>query len=195
MPKLLYQGHASLRITANDNRIVYIDPYKGQGYDVPADIILVTHQHRDHNQIDRCAQKSDCVLITSAEAITNGKHNSFNIGGITIHATMASNSKHDPKECVGYVLTVNNVKLYIAGDTSKTKQMERFADLEIDYAFLPGDGVFNMDLKEAAECAQMIQAKHNVIYHLHPNDSFLEKAGEWAAPNKLIVEPGQEIEL
>ncbi len=47
MPLLLFQGHASLRLTANDGRVVYIDPYKGKGYDVPADIILITHQaHR-----------------------------------------------------------------------------------------------------------------------------------------------------
>ena len=53
MPKLLFQGHGSYRLTANDGRIVYVDPYKGKGYDAPADIILVTHQHSDHNQVDR----------------------------------------------------------------------------------------------------------------------------------------------
>ena len=49
MPKLLYQGHGSYRLTADDGRIIYVDPYKGKGYDAPADIILVTHQHHDHN--------------------------------------------------------------------------------------------------------------------------------------------------
>ena len=39
MPKLLYQGHGSYRLTADDGRIIYIDPYKGKGYDVPADVI------------------------------------------------------------------------------------------------------------------------------------------------------------
>ena len=197
MPKLLFQQHGSFRLTADDGRVIYCDPYAGtdESYSLPADLILITHGHKDHNQIDRCTQKPDCVVITNAEALTNGKHNSFNIDGITIHAAVASNEKHDPMECVGYILTVNNVKLYIAGDTSKTKQMERFADLEIDYAFLPGDGVFNMDLREAAECTRLIQAKHNIIYHLHPQDPFREKAEAWIAPNKLILEPGQEIEI
>jgi len=48
--KLLYQGHGSYRITAADGRIIYIDPYAGEGYDKPADILLVSHQHGDHNQ-------------------------------------------------------------------------------------------------------------------------------------------------
>ena len=49
MPKLLYQGHGSYRLTADDGRTIYVDPYAGGGYDLPADIILITHQHSDHN--------------------------------------------------------------------------------------------------------------------------------------------------
>ena len=45
MPKLFYQGHGSFRLTANDGRVIYVDPYAGEGYDLPADIILVSHQH------------------------------------------------------------------------------------------------------------------------------------------------------
>ena len=91
MSKLLYQGHGSYRLTANDGRIIYVDPYKGNGYDAPADIILVTHQHHDHNKIKRCAQKQSCRIITNVEALENGKHNSFDIDGIFILAVEAGN--------------------------------------------------------------------------------------------------------
>jgi hypothetical protein len=37
MPKLYYQGHGSFRLTANDGRVIYVDPYKDKGYDVQAD--------------------------------------------------------------------------------------------------------------------------------------------------------------
>jgi L-ascorbate metabolism protein UlaG (beta-lactamase superfamily) len=195
MPKLLYQGHGSLRLTADDGRIIYIDPYKGKGYDQPADLILVTHQHRDHNQIKRCAQKPDCRIITNAEAFAGGVHNSFDVDGIHIQAVEAMNKRHDPKECVGYFITLDGVKIYASGDTSLTKQMETFAALELDYAFFPCDGVFNMGLAEAAECARLIGAKHNAIIHLIPGESIRKKAEKWDAPNKLVVEPGEEIIL
>ena len=120
MPKLLYQGHGSYRLTADDGRIIFVDPYKGKGYDTPADIILVTHQHYDHNKIERCAQKPDCRIITNAEALENGKHNSFDINGISILAVEAGNKKHNPKECVGYIITLDGIKIYASGDTSKT---------------------------------------------------------------------------
>ena len=195
MPKLLYQGHGSFRLTADNGRVIYVDPYKGKGYDIPADIILVTHQHRDHNQINRCAQKPDCRIITNAEALEGGRHNEFDIDGILIQAVEAANKRHDPKQCVGYVITLDSVKVYASGDTSITKQMESFAALRLDYALFPGDGYFNMGPAEAAECASLIGAKHNILIHLKPGESVRDIGEMWGAPNKLIVEPGQEINI
>ena len=195
MPKLLFQGHGSYRLSANDGRIIYVDPYKGKGYDAPADIILVTHQHSDHNQVKRCAQKPDCLIITNEEALAGGQHNCFDIDGITIQAVEAMNKNHDPKHCVGYIITIDGVKVYASGDTSRTKQMETFVSLGLDYALFPGDGLFNMGPDEASECARLIGAKHNILIHLKPGESIRKKGDKWDAPNKLIVEPGQEINL
>ncbi|AIZ56575.1 metal-dependent hydrolase [Candidatus Methanoplasma termitum] len=196
MTKLLYQGHGSYRLTANDGRVVYFDPYAGEGYDAPADLILVTHDHPDHNQIQLCAKKSSCRIITNVEALEGKKHNSFDLGGITIASVEAKNLLHSPKKCVGYIVGIDGIKIYGSGDTSKTKQMGTFAALKLDYAILCGDGKFNMGLKEAAECAELIGAKHNIIVHVKPGELFdHEKAERWEAPNKLIVEPGQEIVL
>ena len=195
MPKLLFQGHGSYRLTADNGSIIYVDPYKGKGYDAPADIILVTHQHTDHNRIKRCAKKPQCKIITNEEALAGDKHNFFDIDGVLIQAVEANNKNHNPKKCVGYIITLDNKKIYASGDTSKTKQMETFAALELDYALFPGDGFFNMGLEEAAECAQIINAKHNILIHLKPGESIRKKAEQWSAPNKLIIEPGQEIDL
>ncbi|MCL2056477.1 MAG: MBL fold metallo-hydrolase [Oscillospiraceae bacterium] len=195
MPKLLFQGHGSLRLTADDGRIVYIDPYKGKGYDLPADIILVTHQHSDHNRVELCAQKPDCRIITNKEALEGGSHNSFGIEGIFIQAVEASNKNHDPKLCVGFIITIDGVKLYASGDTSKTQQMGSFAALALDYALFPGDGMYNMGLEEAAECARIVGAKHNILIHLKPGESYRKKGEKWGAPNKLVMDEGEEIEL
>ena len=195
MPKLLFQGNGSYRLTADDGRVIFVDPNKGKGYDAPADFILVTHQHRDHNQIKLCAQKPGCRIISNVEALADGKHNSFDLDGITVQAVEANNKNHDPKQCVGFIITLDGVKIYASGDTSKTKQMETFTALELDYALFPGDGFFNMGPDEAAECAKLVGAKHNMLIHLKPFASYRKKAEKWEAPNKLIVEPGQEINI
>jgi len=196
MPKLFYQGHGSFRLQADDGRIIYIDPYIGEGYDKPADLILSSHAHGDHNKFELCAKKADCVIITQDEALDGGIHNKFDIGGILIEAVEASNKNHDPSKCVGFIITMDGVKLYASGDTSKTEHMKSFAAMELDYAVLCGDGFYNMDLEEAAECAELIKAKHNIIIHLKPGELFdRERAEAWSAPNKIIVEPNEEIEL
>jgi len=73
--------------------------------------------------------------------------------------------------------------------------MQSFASLELDYALFPGDGLFNMNLDEAAECARLIGAKHNILMHLLPGSSYRKKGAAWTAPNKLILEEGDEITL
>ena len=196
MPKLLYQGHGSFRLTANDGVVVYIDPYAGGGYDVPADIILVSHQHDDHNQVGLITQKPGCTLITEVEALSGGKYNTFSLLGIEIEAAEAQNKNHSLNECVGFLLTVDGLKLYFSCDTSKTNQMASLASRKLDYAFLCADGFYNMDLAEASECAALIGARHNVPVHLKPGELFdRELAEQFTGPNRLIVEAGEEIDL
>lgn len=196
MPKLLYQGHGSFRIVSDSEVVVFVDPYVGTGYDLPADIILVSHQHEDHNQIGLITQKPGCTVISNAEALAGGKHNTFSVSGIDIEAVEAENGNHPPDQCVGFILTVDGVKVYFSCDTSKTAQMDEFRDKKIDYAFLCCDGFYNMGLEEAAECAKLIGAKHNVPVHLKPGELFDRTLAEqFSGPNRLIVEAGEEISL
>jgi len=195
MPKLLFQGHGSYRLTADDGRVIYVDPFAGEGYDVPADFILVTHQHEDHNEVGLCAKKDNCRIISNEEALSGGKHNHFDLDGITVQAVEAYNKNHDPAECVGFIITIDGIKVYASGDTSTTKQMGEFAAQELDYALFPGDDFYNMGPKEAAECAKLINAKHNILIHVKPEESLRQLAEAWDAPHKLVVVEGEEIVL
>jgi L-ascorbate metabolism protein UlaG (beta-lactamase superfamily) len=196
MAKLYYQGHGSYRVTADDGRVIYVDPYAGGGYDKPADIILVTHQHGDHNQVQLVTRKPDCRVITNKEALAGGRHNTFDLGGITVEAVEAKNLLHSPKKCVGFIIALDGVSVYCSGDTSKTKSMEDFGARNLDWAIFCGDGKFNMNPKEAAECARVVGAKHNIIVHIAPGKLFDRvKADQWDAPDKVVIEPGEEIEL
>ncbi|GHU75765.1 hypothetical protein FACS1894188_07240 [Clostridia bacterium] len=195
MAKLLYQGHGSYRIMTWDGKVIYVDPYAGKGYDLPADCVLVTHQHHDHNKVKLITQKPNCRVITNVEALEGGKHNSFSFDEIEIEAVEARNLFHSPKKCVGYVIAVDGVKIYASGDTSKTEQMSTLAEREIDYALFPCGGAL-MNLKEAAECARIVKAKHNIPIHIKPGALFDKKRAErFDAPNRLLVEQGEEVEL
>ena len=199
--RLLYMGQASIRIITPEGKVIYIDPYVGDGYDMPADLILVTHGHYDHNGIDRVTKRNPgCQIITWREAVVNGEHKTFDLGYAAVEAVEAGyNRWHDVNSCVGYVLTLSNdVSVYVTGDTSKTEQMHELAEKNIDYAFYCCDGVFNMELEEAAECAAMVNAKHNIPYHVLAQDGVYfdrARAEQFDVPNRLIIGEGEEIEL
>jgi L-ascorbate metabolism protein UlaG (beta-lactamase superfamily) len=194
--KFYFNGHGSFRLTSADGKVIYIDPYAGDGYDKPADMVLVTHQHDDHNQLRLISQKEGCRVISNVEALEGGKHNTFTVGDIGIEAVEAANKNHDPSQCVGFVVTMDGLKLYFPGDTSKTASMESLAAKGLDYAVFPCDGIYNMDLDEAAECARLVGAKHNIPVHMKPGELFdRERAEMFDAPNRLIIAAGEEIEL
>ena len=200
--KLLYMGHASIRITTPEGRVIYIDPYAGQGYEPAADLILVTHGHYDHYDLDKVANRNpDCRIITWQEALADGTHQTFDLGFASVEAVEAGNNQyHSLDECVGYIVTLTDgTSVYVTGDTSTTQQMPSLADREIDYAFFCCDGIYNMDLKEAAQCAEQVGAKHNIPYHMISADSGTlfdrSRAEQFEAPDLLILEDGQEIEL
>ena len=143
-PTLMYMGHASIRIVTEQGKVIYIDPYAGDAYDLPADLILITHDHGDHSSDYLIKNKNDdCKTIKQKDAVVNAEYKSFDLGYVKIQAVQAGyNDNHDVKSCAGYVLTfANGSSVYISGDTSKTPQMSKMASMNIDYAFYCCDGV------------------------------------------------------
>ena len=197
--RILYQGHGSLRITTAEGKVIYIDPYAGGGYEPAADLILITHGHSDHTNTAKIrAHNPGCRVISWKEALEGGKHNTFDLGFVTVQAVEAGyNRNHNVKDCVGYILTLpGSVTVYASGDTSKTEQMPLLARNNIDYAFFCCDGIYNMDLDEASQCAALVGAKHSIPYHMAPGMLFdRARAEKFNAPGRLIIADGEKFEL
>ena len=197
--RLLYQGHGSFRIVTEEGKVIYVDPYAGEGYDLPADLILVTHGHNDHNAVKKIKKRNeDCRIITWKEALVNGEYKTFDLGYAAVEAVQAGNNKnHNIKECVGWLITLpGGITVYATGDTSATDQMAELAERNIDYAFFVCDGIYNMDMEEAIACAKLVNAKHSIPYHMKPGVAFDRKRAElFDVPGRLILPAGEEIIL
>ncbi len=192
MAKLLYQGHGSMRLISEGGTVVYIDPFAGEGYDRPADLILVTHQHHDHNQIQLPPHADNCRIIQNMDALGEDGYRSFLAGDIEVEATQAYNEKHPKSECVGYLVRVDGVLLYFSGDTQGPDRWRRWRSGKSIMPFLPIDGFYTMDTGEAVECAELIRAKHTIPVHMAPGKLFdPQKAAGFVTQGAMIVEPGK----
>ncbi|CCZ00167.1 predicted Zn-dependent hydrolases of the beta-lactamase fold [Clostridium sp. CAG:793] len=172
--------HSSIRI--NKEKVIYIDPFKINKNYNDADIIFITHDHYDHyseEDIDKVIKEDTTIVISkdllkkllkkgiNKNAIIVAEPNKeYETQGINFNTIPAYNinKKFHPKEnnWLGYIITINNVKYYVAGDTDITDENRK---VKCDVAFVPVGGTYTMDFKEAAQLINEIKPKIAVPIH------------------------------
>jgi L-ascorbate metabolism protein UlaG (beta-lactamase superfamily) len=195
-----WAGQASIKIKTNTAIVIYIDPYAGTDYSEPADIILVSHGHSDHNNVSKVTKTTDCKIFSGPGANVGGTKmaagDSVEVQGIKIKAVEAYNGNHPKGTGVGFVLTLNGAKIYHCGDTSMIPEMALLAKENLDFALLCIDGVYNMGPADAIEVAKIIKAKKVIPMHTGFNDQQKKQNLEkFNPPDKLIMKEGDTIFL
>ena len=195
LPTLTYIGHATVKLKSKEGKVIYIDPYEEGDYSEAADYILVTHEHEDHNVISKCTEKDDTVIIRSEDALVDGEYKTFDYDNIKIEAVPSGGNKnHSVTNCVGYIVTIDGVTVFHAGDTSMNDKTNDICGRSIDYALYPVDGTYNMDAEEATEMADLIGAKHNIPIHEY-NMGDEKKSDNFKAKGKLVLKYGETISI
>ena len=174
--------HSSIRFEDKENGIIYFDPYEIDKNYNDADYIFITHSHYDHfSPEDISKVKKDTTKIIVPNEMNNdeeiritiedlgfAKDDIFyvvpdnyyvedNLNFETVPAYNVSKNFH-PKEkgWVGYIIHLNDVSYYIAGDTDITEENKK---VKCDVAFVPIGGTYTMTAKEAAKLVNEINPK------------------------------------
>ena len=170
----------------------------------PADIdtILVTHGHIDHNEVKLVARKPGTVILAPKGAVSErgarqiSEGGTFDAGPVKVRALPAANRNHSRDECVGYLLSFDDIVLYHSGDTNWLPEMETWSAYRIDWALLCCDGFYNMPPAEASRCAAAMKAAHVVPIHSSKSGLFDEKnARAVTAPSLVVLRPGEKTPL
>ena len=194
--EVLYLGHASFRLRTSSDTVVYIDPYAGTDYAQAADAVFCSHEHRDHSSVELVTLKPQGKIWRQEELYADGVYADVQLKDIHIRAVPAYNEKHPRETTVGFLVEMNGKKLYIAGDTSKIPEMKALSMERIDYAFFPTDGVFNMDAREASECAGIVGAAHSIPIHTCKNTEGIYNEGNakrFQADGRILLRPGESL--
>jgi L-ascorbate metabolism protein UlaG (beta-lactamase superfamily) len=153
------------RIEGNHVKI-YTDPISISTTDV-ADLILITHPHGDHYSqadIDKLTgpntvivTPADCPYTGTAKRITMIPGDEYCIKGIKVQAVPAYNIIKTQFHTVannwlGYIITMNGVSIYDAGDTERIPEMK---DIKCDIALVPLGQTYTMNSVEEAAASVM----------------------------------------
>lgn len=154
---------------------------------IEADYILVSHGHGDHvADLVAIAKRTNAKVICMPEiagwlqkqGVTDihdmniGKFK-FDFGTVRMVAATHSSSLPDGSyggNPAGYVLDIDGLQIYFAGDTGLTVEMKLLAELyKLEYAILPIGGNYTMDADDAAIAADYINCNKIIGVHY---DSF-----------------------
>ena len=172
--------HSSIKI--NKEKVIYIDPFKIEKNYNDADIVFITHDHYDHyseEDIDKVINENTTIIIPEElltkilrkginknAVITVESNKEYMVQGIKFETIPAynTNKTFHPKEndWVGYIITLDGIRYYIAGDTDITEENRK---VKCDVAFVPVGGTYTMNYSEAAELVNIIKPKIAVPIH------------------------------
>jgi L-ascorbate metabolism protein UlaG (beta-lactamase superfamily) len=190
-PEITFIGHGTLMFKQG-GKIIHVDPWMelADYTKLPkADLILITHEHRDHldlKAIEAVRTPKTVVVATETAArqiknaviMRNGDTKTF--AGFMVEAVPAYNIVHmrspgvpyHPKgEGNGYIINFDSRRVYIAGDTENTPEMKALKN--IDAAFLPMNLPYTMTPEMVADAAKIVRPK--ILYPYHYSDTDVSK--------------------
>lgn len=178
--------HGSLVLTYN-NKTIYVDPYGGfnnyKNLKNP-DIVLITDIHGDHLD-EKTLDSIDTskTIFIAPQAVQNqisakykskisvlengqGVHRlDFFIKALPMYNLPENppSKKHPKGRGNGYVLTIDNLQIYISGDTEDIPEMRNLQN--IDVAFVCMNLPYTMTIEQASSAVLEFQPK--IVYPYH----------------------------
>jgi L-ascorbate metabolism protein UlaG (beta-lactamase superfamily)/rhodanese-related sulfurtransferase len=182
--------HASIRMEY-DGKEIEIDPVTKLGNRTidlaampKANYIFVTHEHGDHFDKEAIKLLSDAGtrLVTNkrcadmlgyGETMANGDRiqisDDFTVEAVPAYNITEGRTQFHPQgRDNGYILTIDGLRIYIAGDTEDIPEMNNVKD--IDIAFLPCNQPYTMTTEQLVKAAKTIRPKVLFPYHYGQTD-------------------------
>jgi len=198
--KIFPVGHASLYLEYK-GKVIHVDPVSSEGdYSrLPkADLVLVTHSHFDHldkKAIDMTSTGATEIILNKESyqklkrgtPLANGEQTEtcgFLIQAVPAYNSTSGRGTYHPKgRDNGYVISLGDIKIYIAGDTEIIPEMSQLEN--IDIVFLPMNQPYTMTAEQAGHAARLI--KPVIVYPYHFSESIAREFSDMLEGEKTEV--------
>jgi L-ascorbate metabolism protein UlaG (beta-lactamase superfamily) len=169
--EITYIGHSCFKIKGKTLSLV-VDPYNPKiGYKLPklsADVVLVTHDHEDHNNVEG---------VSDYRLLINGP-GEYEVGGVFIYGRSVN---HDEKEgaergkSTFYLITVDGVDILHLGDLGcelSQEDLEKIPSVEV--LMIPVGGKYTLDAETASKVISAVQPSYVLPMHYKTSDSTMQ---------------------
>jgi len=224
--KVTWYGHACFLIETNKAKLL-IDPFLSgnplspvTADEVTADYILVSHGHGDHlgDTVD-IAKRTGATVISNFEIhnwlVNQGLENVHpqHIGGgfdypwgrvkltIALHGSALPDGSYGGNPC-GFLLYIEDKKIYHACDTGLFYDMKLIGEEGIDLALLPIGDNFTMGPDDALRAVKLIEPAQAIPIHYNTFDVIKQDPQAWAVrveketfAKATVMNPGDQIQL
>lgn len=201
--EIYFIGHGSLMFKISDF-VIHVDPVSSSGNykRLPkADLILVTHEHYDHLDVDLISslRKENTVMYCNSASARNvqwaqimASGDARSVGKITVEAVPAYNivnerSKGQPFHPRGvgngYIIGIGDRRFYVAGDTENIPEMKALKNIYV--AFLPMNLPYTMTPAMVADAAKSFNPE--ILYPYHYSDTDTNKIIELLKDTNIEV--------
>jgi L-ascorbate 6-phosphate lactonase len=198
---LWWLGQAGFVFKTPAGKIIYLDPYLSDlaerlfGFkrlslppvtadEVRADLVLITHEHADHLDIDAvpviarnnpacrfvapegCAPGLTEAGVAPGVRVVIGPNKRYDLDGVMIHTAPADHGDFSAT-ALCLVVEVDGIRVFCTGDTAYRPTMHKpLADLKPDVLLPCINGVFgNMNHVDAAMLVQQVKPRYAIPCH------------------------------
>lgn len=209
---------SAIRIQNKDGVVIYLDPFSLTDAEAAhdADYVFITHAHYDHFSPEdivrvagdhtelvapasmgaEVARVADEIGATAVHLLQAGGR--LELPGVAVEAAPAYNVEPErlgmhsqTNGWLGYVLTVDGVRYYAAGDTDQNPDNEQ---VTCDVALVPIGGMYTCDPHQAAAFVNALHPKTVVPIHYGSIVGVPENFDEFASEVAAGIEVVRKVE-
>jgi L-ascorbate metabolism protein UlaG (beta-lactamase superfamily) len=190
-----YYGHSCFKITTKpagrgqQDIIIFLDPFdKSIGLRPPqgqADLVLVTHNHHDHNNVE--ALKGEPAVIDIP--------GEYSVKGVNIIGLASEHGPtNNPVANTIYILDSEDLKICHLGDLGTDLNEKQLEEIDgVDILMIPVGGNYTIDGKKAVDIVKKIEPAIVIPMHYKMNGSTVEITDEKKFCNEMGNCPSEKV--
>jgi len=167
--KIKWYGHAAFLVTSSRGVRIITDPYDPDAYSEKltygriteqADLVLVSHDHADHNFTGGLSGSPQIIKASSRAEKSKG----IRIRAISTFHDPSKGSERGPNTI--FTFNVDDIQVCHLGDLGHALSYEEIAEIgRVDVLLIPVGGFYTIDSREATQVSEGIRPKVLIPMH------------------------------